>query len=580
MSLGDSHKRSKEIMIEKWITKCVLIFALCTVSCVKSTRNEGSKENIVVQRSDADTIIGVERLDSAFIEMFYNRFIEFNSLRERVVQFYTTRDNRLAWTSEGLPTPHAKLLVNVISNINEHGLPELETHFYNIRDTLSLILDTKVKSDPANTASRKSFDLALTSLFFQLAPRIWQGSIDPQNNDRIDWFIQPNQFSYQQMLDSILNDSETNNPFIDYRQFNPQYLKLKKHLRLLSMTEKKQASTTLQFTKPLSRGDSADAVRNLAARLSYFGDMPPDYESYVFDSELEEAVRRFQARHGLAVDGVVGEVTAEVLNVSIKDRIQQIIVNMERWRWVPPGMNGDYIYVNIPQFELSIYRNNKEVDRMKVIVGKEGAETIVFNDEIKYVVINPYWNIPNSIAIEEVLPKIKKDKNYLIDANIDVGVKWNFEILNQDTINWNNVSASNFPYTLRKKPGPDNPLGQIKFIFPNSFAIYLHDTPVRELFDKRERGFSHGCIRIEKPFLLADLLLVKSDRADIQRLLEEEQNNWITLPQRMPIYILYFTTWVDAQNQLHFTDDIYGHDADLAAVLFRESRNIPDSTQY
>ena len=569
-------------MIEKWIIKYFIIFALCAGSCVKGTRKEGNYENLPVQRLNADTIIGVERLDSAFVEMFYNRFAQFKSLRERVVQFYTTRDNRLAWTNEGLPTPHAKLLVNVIQNITEHGLPKPNHTFYNIRDTLSLILDAKVKGDSTTTALRKSFDLALTTFFFQIAPTIWQGSVDPLNEDRIDWFIQPKQFSYQQMLDSILNDSETNNPFIDFRQFNPQYLKLKKHLRLLSMAERKQASTTLQLTKTfLSRGDSAAVVRDLSARLSHFGDLPPGNESYVFDSKIEKAVKRFQARHELTADGVVGQATLKALNVSMKDRIQQIMINMERWRWVPPGMNGDYIYVNLPQFELSIYRNNKKIDRMKVIVGKEGAETIVFNDEIKYVVINPYWNIPNSIAIEEVLPQIKKDKQYLVDANIDVGINWNFEILNQDTINWENISKSNFHYTLRKEPGPDNPLGKIKFIFPNNFAIYLHDTPVRELFDKRKRGFSHGCIRLEKPFLLADHILgIQRDREDIQRLLEEEQNKWITLPQQMPIYILYFTTWVDEQNIIHFTEDIYGHDADLGAVLFSESNNIPHATKY
>jgi murein L,D-transpeptidase YcbB/YkuD len=310
--------------------------------------------------------------------------------------------------------------------------------------------------------------------------------------------------------------------------------------------------------KPGSRGQQVGALKN---RLRAEGYLPPaqqggaaQTESLEYDQTVSGAVSRFQAMHGLEVTGKVDKDTLEELNVPAAQRVQQIQINLERWRWMPSDFGQRYIRVNIPEFKMALINNGQPELEMRVVVGKaQQNRTPVFSDKMTYLEINPAWNIPSEIAEEEIAPKLAADPGYLASHNMEVVQE-----------------GSTTRY--RQRPGPDNPLGQIKFMFPNEHDIYLHDSPAEHLFAETERDFSHGCIRLEKPMDLAHVLLKDSEWTPekLQEALASGETKSITLPHPLPVHLLYFTAWVDKDGTVEFRHDIYGHDAKLAKALSEE----------
>jgi murein L,D-transpeptidase YcbB/YkuD len=243
---------------------------------------------------------------------------------------------------------------------------------------------------------------------------------------------------------------------------------------------------------------------------------------------------------------------------------------MERWRWLPRYLGRRYILVNIARFALEVIEDDKPIMSMRIIVGKPYQSTPVFNAAMTHLVVNPSWHVPISIAKEEILPLLRRDPGYLLRQNMRVYQGGGGEV-DPRSINWLQVSASNFPYRLRQIPGPHNPLGRVKFLFPNQFSVYLHDTSNRELFSRTVRTFSHGCIRIEKPLDLAEYLLrgdPQWNRDKIQQAIARGLERTITLPAAVPVYLLYWTAWVGEDDAMHFRDDIYQRDMSLEKALF------------
>ncbi|MGW8369195.1 MAG: L,D-transpeptidase family protein [Gammaproteobacteria bacterium] len=323
-------------------------------------------------------------------------------------------------------------------------------------------------------------------------------------------------------------------------------------------------------------GDSDPRVAQIAARLSISGDLEPGFAGDEFDEMLETAVERFQSRHGLTVDGVVGRASVAALNVPVQDRINQIIVNLERWRWLPESLGERYIIVNIAGFRLDVFENGHSIMDMRVVVGRPYRRTPVFSETIRYLELNPSWEVPMRIATQDKLPLIKADPSYITSQGFRLLRGWGADEQTIDpfSIDWSTVTARNFDYRLRQTPGPMNALGQVKFMFPNKFSVYLHDTPSRELFGEDVRAFSSGCIRLSQPIDLAELLLADDpswSRAAIDRALADGRERNVTLPRPMPVHLLYWTVWVDQDGVLQFRDDIYGRDP---AVL-RELREDP-----
>ncbi len=279
-------------------------------------------------------------------------------------------------------------------------------------------------------------------------------------------------------------------------------------------------------------------------------------------------MRRFQKWHGLAVDGVVGPATLAALNVSVEKRIRQIEVNLERWRWLPQELGARHILVNIAGFELNVIENGQPVMTMRVVMGKEERPTPVFSGALTYLVVCPYWQVPSTIAVKDKLPQIRKDPGYLTRKKIKVFQGG--EAINPRTINWSEVTAKNFNYRFRQDPGPKNALGRVKFVFPNPFSVILHDTPDRELFTRNVRTFSSGCIRVEKPIELAEYVMHGDPQWTREKILATI-NKWVErtvwLPEPIPVHLLYFTAWVDAEGMTHFRDDIYGRDKRLDEAL-------------
>jgi murein L,D-transpeptidase YcbB/YkuD len=288
----------------------------------------------------------------------------------------------------------------------------------------------------------------------------------------------------------------------------------------------------------------------------------------LYGGQLVEAVKRFQAGHGLEADGVVGKQTLFAMNISVADRIRQIILTMERWRWMPESLGEDHIHVNIAGYQLRRVRAGRVEEAMRVVVGKPYHQTPVFSDEIEYLEFNPYWNVPHSIAVREELPKLRENAAARAARGFEAVV--NGKAVDLTAIDWTRVSATNFSLQLRQKPGPDNALGRVKFMFPNRFNVYLHDTPAHSLFARAQRAFSHGCIRLARPIDLAGQVLAVVPgwpRSRIDDVLQGKQRTVVRLPKALPVHLTYATVWLGQDGVVQFRPDIYGRDAKLEKAL-------------
>jgi murein L,D-transpeptidase YcbB/YkuD len=346
-----------------------------------------------------------------------------------------------------------------------------------------------------------------------------------------------------------------------------EYSRLQKALLIYKEISDRGGWPSVSKGALLKKGDRGGRVSGLKRRLIVTGDLISGGtgDENAYDEELHNSVMRFQRRHGLEEDGVVGPETIKNLNMPVQKRIEQIEINMERLKQMPEDMGKRYIVVNIAAFELAVVENGNAVMNMKVIVGKPYWYSPLFSAEMTYLVFNPSWYVPNSIAIKEILPKVKKEPDYLAKEGIRVfekGKGYRKE-LDASAVDWADVTADNFKYRFVQGPGIRNPLGKIKFVFPNKYNVYLHDTPAKVLFEKSSRAFSHGCIRIEKPAELAEYLL-RDDPAwtneRILALMDSGEEVKIKIPSPVDVHILYLTAWVDKDNILQFREDVYGRD--------------------
>lgn len=296
--------------------------------------------------------------------------------------------------------------------------------------------------------------------------------------------------------------------------------------------------------------------------------------SIYYDQELVTAITAFQKRHGLKDDGVIGPQTVSMLNLTPPQKIEIIKANLARWRWQAHVLGANYVMVNIAAFSLEAVENGKTSLKLPVIVGKKQHQTPVFSDSIEYLELHPFWNIPPSIARNEKLPALREDPNHLVNNNIRLFSSWQADAIELDStgIDWQEVSPSTISgYHLRQEPGPNNALGQVKFVFPNQYSVYLHDTPAKELFSQSRRSFSHGCIRVGSPLELASFALRVAqpdfDQEELVTILHKNQRRIFRLKEKLPVHITYQTVWVDKNGDIHFSNDIYDRDARLLAVL-------------
>ncbi|MFN5223288.1 MAG: murein L,D-transpeptidase [Bacteroidota bacterium] len=313
--------------------------------------------------------------------------------------------------------------------------------------------------------------------------------------------------------------------------------------------------------KSIALGDTSDAIVAVKRRLRITGEYSGTDTTNRFDKTLEDAIRKARRSLGLRDTALVDSILLNRLNIPVSERIETVKINLERWKWVPRDTADTMIQVNVAAFELEVVQNRKTIKRMPAIAGDTMHHTVMFYDELQQIVFSPYWNIPKSILVQEIWPDIRRDRRYLRRKRMEV--LRGTTVIDPSKVRWSRYNASNFPYTIRQKPGNDNPLGGVKFLFPNPYSIYLHDTPNKTLFEKRIRSFSHGCIRIAEPFWLASYLL-KDQQAwnatAIDSAMKCGQETIVNLSSPVPVHITYFTSWVDETGILHFRDDVYGHD--------------------
>lgn len=505
-------------------------------------------------------------LDSAALAQFLDTHPEFKAQHDQLWKFYQPRNYQFAWFNNDGMAEQAANFMNMLMNYREEGITDTTVFHPRLKllyDSLSGGAYVMQGVDPVITET----ELLLSASFFKYAQEIWGGIGDQELKD-FDWFIKRKRLPYVAILDSMLsNPAYFAQQKTVYRQYDLLKTQLKKYYAL---EQRHDWETIVADKKSYKPGDSSQVFCTIRKRLYLLEDLTTaDTLSPHYDDQLEAAVKNFQERHGLAVDGVIGNAMIEALNIPVSLRIQQIIVNMERSRWVPAKLEGDYLAVNIPEFRLHVYEHDSMMWECNVVVGSVTNQTVIFNDNMRYIVFSPYWNIPASIIAKEILPAAKRNANYISSHNMEVVAGG--KVISPSAVNWSNYSGYNFPYAIRQKPGPNNSLGRVKFLFPNNYSIYLHDTPSKSLFNEPARAFSHGCIRVGEPVRLAEYLLRNDSLWTPEKIavaMNSNKETTVSLKTPVPVFIAYFTAWVDRKGRLNFRKDIYGHDTRLAKVLF------------
>jgi murein L,D-transpeptidase YcbB/YkuD len=471
-------------------------------------------------------------------------------------RFYINRDFEPAWTNH----KNKMDLIESIESAYDEGLDPKDYHLEQIQNLME-----KSKKSKLSHTDLVVIDLLMTDALILYTSHLFEGKLE-QSDLRKKWDVKRNQgpSNPDSLLTATLHNRNIKPILEQFKPNNYMYKLMKFHLKKLRAEAEKGGWPEVSEGETLKPGDSDQRIIAIRKFLIAVGDLKVkavDNEE-VFDKELEDAVKKFQRRHKLTDDGIIGKGTIEQMKVPIEDRIDMLVLNLERARWIFQQPDDDFLLVNIAGFEVIRITNKKEVFDSRVIVGKYHKETPVFKGVMKYIVMNPTWTLPYSIATHETLPRLKKDPGYLAAKHMEV-MDRNGKVLNPTTIDWSEYSAGNFPFIIRQKAGPWNALGEVKFIFPNKYAVYLHDTPSRGLFNRQDRAFSHGCIRTEDKWgllmsLMDDPEVWNMDK--INEILESGKTTTINLPKPINIYLIYFTAAVDQENNLMFMKDIYKRD--------------------
>ncbi len=477
-------------------------------------------------------------LDSNHIKKILGDFPLLGKYVPDVQQFYNYRKNAYAWYETSGLIEEAGHLYTHLNNLQDEGILESAPYIKNLD---SLINDHAVTNKPDSV-----LEILLTAEYLFYADRVWNGISESQTT-KLQWYIPRKKLDLPFITDSLIRD--TSAPLFSdnysYRQYNLLKANLKKYRQLEISTDWKPIEVKNKF----KLNDRSPDIALIRKKLYELGDLKLDNGSDVFDDSLQSAVKSFQIRYGMTEDGIAGSAFLRDLNTPIQDYIRKIIINMERARWIPLDLKNHYLVINIPSFTLNVYNVDTLDFSMNVVVGKNVHKTVLFSGDIKYIVFSPYWDIPPSILKNEILPGIQKDPNYLKRNNMEwVGNR------------------------VRQKPGPKNSLGLVKFLFPNSYNIYLHDTPAKSLFQKPARAFSHGCIRLGEPEKLAYYLLRNDPdwtAAKIDAAMHKGVEKYVTLKNPVPVYIGYLTSFVDNKGRINFRDDIYNRDGALEKMIIK-----------
>jgi len=480
-----------------------------------------------------------------------------------VPQFYTNRNYELAWTDK----KNVKDLLESIESAYDEGLDPEDYHYQAMQNLLA-----KKKSSSLSNEEKADLDLLMTDAIILYASHLLEGKLE-QSKLRAKWDVEKNARpeNVDSLLTVTLHNKQVKPALQTMKPAHYMYALMKVHLKNLRGQAEEGAWPKVSSGETLKKDMDDPRILEIREFLTATGDlksMETDQES-VFDQELEDAVKKFQTRHGLTADGAIGKGTIEQMQVPIEKRIEQIKLNLERLRWIFHHPDEDFLIVNIAGFHVRRFTDREEVFNSRVIVGKYHHESPVFKGEMEYIVMNPTWTLPYSIATNETLPKLKKDPGYLSAKHMEV-MDRSGKMLDPSAIDWSQYSRGNFPFIIRQKAGPWNALGEVKFIFPNKYSVYLHDTPSRSLFERQDRAFSHGCIRTEDKWGLLMSLMDDPEvwnMEKINEILKSGETTKIDLPKPINIYLVYLTAVADMENNLYFFKDVYKRDEAVSSEL-------------
>jgi L,D-transpeptidase YcbB len=474
-------------------------------------------------------------------------------LSAATLSFYDERERTMAWWGQRGLQDQGHALFETIGRSEDDGLPS--SHYrHDVTASLLAALTTDNRDerlpDSLAVRYRAAVDVLLTEGIVRYAGDLVTGTLDPAEGG-LDWRIERESARHAAVLENLVAGRDPGEIVAQLRPAIPYYDRMRTALASFRAAAERGGWPQVPEGATLKPGERGDAVVALRQRLLQ-GTDPREAElaqtgaadPALFDDRLLEAVQHFQRRHSIEADGAVGAGTVKELNHTVEERIAEMKLNLDRWRWLPNELGERFVMVNIAGFELEVVEDGRAIESMSVVVGRLERQTPVFADSIQFVVVNPYWNVPNGIFEKDVRPKMQSDPTYLTRNNMEM------------------VNGR-----VRQKPGPRNSLGRYKFLFPNEFDVYLHDSPERHLFSRTSRDFSSGCIRLERPEDFARLLLdlqTDAGAGQLDRHLTHWNEQWIRLDRPLPVYLLYFTAWVDEDGTVRFHHDVYNRDSKLA----------------
>jgi murein L,D-transpeptidase YcbB/YkuD len=520
---------------------------VCALLLVALLQRGGAETSPVPPRSRDDSIAEQVRrqLEARTVPTYQNGAL---------VGFYSRRSFRAAWSNEHGPNRLADDLVEAIGRADLDGLDPSEYHLASIRQLLDEVRDGA--SNARSSAPRRlaELDLLLSDAFLLYGSHLLAGRVNPAGLDP-RWEANRRVADLATVLEDALGSRKIARALQRLAPTDDGYQRLRD-----ALARERAIAAEGGWPRLPSGTPSPDVLRD---RLQLEDDWEPG-------DSVSVALQRFQRRHGLEPTGLVDGATRAQLNVTADARVEQLRLNLERWRWLPQDLGRRRIIVNIAAQELDVVEDDEIVLHMRVVVGKEYRRTPIFSDTVRYVVLNPNWHVPSSIAVEELIPKMQKDSTYLERFGMHLlGSGPDAAEVDPRSVDWSSVTADNFPYRLRQDPGRLNALGRVKIMFPNGYDIYLHDTPSRSMFSSAQRDFSHGCIRIEKPVELAIYLMKKTkwNRDAIEAALDEGTERTLYPTRPTSVHLLYWTAWAEEDGTIQFREDINGADPALAAAL-------------
>ncbi|TFV92402.1 murein L,D-transpeptidase [Algoriphagus kandeliae] len=484
-----------------------------------------------------------------------------------IEEFYASRDYQPLWIDSKNLTELAYELRYEIEQSKFDGLNPQDYHFALIQTFFKAIEENKKAGFEPLVEDLTDLELFLSDAVIRLAQDLDQGKLDPSKLNQ-SWNIPKKsaRFNSSIFFQKLANERTLRPLLVDLYPKIDTYVKGREVIRdLISRMEKDELDwTSLRTNKSIKVGESDGAIPSIRERLAFWKYLDvEDLESKTYDSLLFEAILEYQEVNGLEADGIIGKNTLAALNQSPEDLAGKVSVNLERLRWLDDSqLRSEAIMVNIPDYSLVYLDRFDTVFFSKVIVGKTDNQTPVFRATMSYIVFSPYWNVPTSIVNKEIIPAVRKNPNYLARNNMEV-LSSSGQSIDPQSVNW---KARSIPYLIRQKPGPSNSLGLVKFMFPNSFSVYIHDTPAKHLFERDIRSMSHGCIRLAKPFDFAKLLLLDQKEwtdEKIKEAMNQDHEVKVELTDKIPVYVVYMTFWTDEEGNPYFRPDLYDRDKEI-----------------